>query len=78
MVFAIAGRIIDRQNAARSVVNINGKYLRIGDTVDSKGHVKVSEIHSGHVVFHFKGEAIRRDVGKKSRKDGKGKSKKSS
>ena len=60
MNFDIAGRIIDRENAARSVVRINGKYLRVGDTADDKGLVKISEIHGDHVLFGYKGEAIRR------------------
>lgn len=60
MNFDIAGRIIDRENAARSVVRINGKYLRVGDAADDKGLVKVHEIHGDHVLFDFKGEKIRR------------------
>ena len=60
MIFDIAGRIIDRERAERSVVRINGKYLRQGDTADDKGLVKIAAIHADHVLFDYKGEKIRR------------------
>lgn len=60
MTFEIAGRIVDRQDPARSVVRVNGKYLRPGDAADERGLVRVQAIDGEGVVFEYKGETIRR------------------
>ena len=63
MSFDIAGRIVDRQDPTRSVVRVNGKYLRPGDPADEKGLVTVQAIDGEGVVFEYKGETIRRAPG---------------
>ncbi|MDA1194837.1 MAG: hypothetical protein O2894_06600 [Planctomycetota bacterium] len=62
MTFKIGGRIVDRENPARSVVQINGKYLRVGDPIDGKGLVRLLEIGLDSVAFGYKDETIRRGV----------------
>lgn len=69
MKFEIAGRIIDHQDPTRSVVRINGKYLRMGDGVDDKGLVKIASILRDRVVFDYRGEKIARGDTAPTKKD---------
>lgn len=69
MQFDIGGRIVDREDPQRSVVGINGKSCRPGNTVDEKGLVTLVRIEKDAVTFEYKGEKIRRAVGEKTGKD---------
>jgi Tfp pilus assembly protein PilO len=74
MHFEITGVIVDHENAQRSIANVNGKSLRVGDAVDSKTLVKIEAITRHSVSFRYKDEVIKRGVGraKASGKPGKG------
>ncbi|MDJ0522992.1 MAG: hypothetical protein QNJ90_13060 [Planctomycetota bacterium] len=64
MHFEITGVIVDHENPARSIANVNGKSVRAGDPVDGKGLVTVGAITRHSVSFEYKGEVINRVVGR--------------
>ncbi len=64
MHFEISGVIVDHENPARSLGNVNGKSVRAGEPVDGKGLVTVERITRAAVFFRYKGEVIQRAVGR--------------
>jgi len=66
MHWEISGVIVDHENAARSLANVNGKSVRVGDTADGKGEVQIHQITRDAVYFLYKGEVIQHVVGREA------------
>ena len=64
MHFEISGVIVDHEHAERSLANVNGKSVRVGDPADSKALVSVQQITRDAVFFLYKEEVIQRAVGR--------------